>query len=87
MYLKHGENISSPTVSLEAIIGTLLIDVKEGRDVAIFNIQGAYLQAKMPAEKKILMVFRGEFVDIMCEVNPEYRKYVTTEKWAEDTLC
>ena len=86
MYLKHGENISSPTVSLEAIIGTLLIDVKEGRDVAIFDIRGAYLQAKMPAKKKILMVFRGEFVDIMCEVNPEYKKYVTTDKNGKKVL-
>ena len=79
-YLKHGETISSPTVSLEAIIGTLLIDVKEGRDVAIFDVPGAYLQAEMPAEKKLLMVFRDEFVDIMCEVNPEYKKYVITDR-------
>ena len=79
-YLKHGETISSPTVSLEAIIGTLLIDAKEGRDVAIFDVPGAYLQAEMPAEKKLLMVFRDEFVDIMCEVNPEYKKYVTTDR-------
>ena len=26
------------------------------------------------------MVFRDEFVNIMCEVNPEYRKYITTDK-------
>ena len=79
-YLKHGETISSPTVSLEAIIGTLLIDANEGRDVAIFDVPGAYLQAEMPAEKKLLMIFRDEFVDIMCEVNPEYRQYVIEEK-------
>lgn len=75
-YLKHGESISSPTVSLEAIIGTLLIDAKEGRDVAIFDIPGAYLHAEMPADKKLLMVFIDEFVDIMCDVNEEYKKYV-----------
>ena len=79
-YLKHGETISSPTVSLEAILGTLIIDAKEDRDVAIFDVPGAYLQAEMPAEKKLLMVFRGEFVDIMCEVNTEYKKYVTTDR-------
>ena len=78
--MKHGETISSPTVSLEAIIGTLLIDANEDRDVGIFDVPGAYLQAEMPAEKKLLMVFRDEFVDIMCEVNPEYKKYVTTDK-------
>jgi len=75
-FLKHGESISSPTVSLEAIVGTLLIDVHKDRDVAIFDVPGAYLQAEMPKEKKLLMKFRDEFVNIMCEVNPEYKKYV-----------
>ena len=78
-YLKHGESIASPTVSLEAIIGTLLIEVREGRDVAIFDVPGAYLHAEMPGDKKLLMVFRGEFVDIMCDVNEEYKKYVIYE--------
>ena len=86
-YLKHGETISSPTVSLEEIIGTLLIDAKEERDVAIFDVPGACLQAEMQAEKKLLMVFRDKFVDIMCEVNPEYKKYVTTDKDGKKTLC
>jgi len=40
-FLKHGESISSPTVSLEAIVGTLLIDAHENRDVAIFDVPGA----------------------------------------------
>ena len=40
-FLKHGELISSPTVSLEAIVGTLLIDAHENRDVAIFDVPGA----------------------------------------------
>ena len=57
-------------------MGTLLIDAHEDRDVAIFDVPGAYLQAEMPKEKKLLMKFRDEFVNIMCEVNPEYKKYV-----------
>ena len=56
-YLKRGETISSPTVSLEAMTGTLAIDIKEDRDVAIFNVPGAYLQAEMPKEKKLLMKY------------------------------
>ena len=51
-YLKHRETISSPTVSLEAIVGNLLIDANEKRDVAIFDVPGAHLQAEMPREKK-----------------------------------
>jgi hypothetical protein len=78
-YLKHGETISSPTVSNEALLGTLVIDVLEERDVAIFNVPGAYLQAKMPKEKNMLMKFRDEFVDIMCDINEEYKKYVIEE--------
>lgn len=62
-FLKYGEIISSPTLSLEAIIGTLLIDTNEGRDVAIFEIPSVYLHAKMPADKKFLIVFRDEFMD------------------------
>ena len=66
-------------VSLEAIVGTLLIDAYEDRDVAIFDVPGAYLQAEMPKEKKLLMKFRDEFVEIMCEVNPDYIQHVTEE--------
>jgi hypothetical protein len=78
-YLKHGETISSPTVSNEALLGTLAIDALEERDVAIFDVPGAYLQAEMPKEKNMLMKFRDEFVDIMCDVNEEYRQYVVEE--------
>jgi len=82
-FLKHGESISSPTVSLEAIVGTLLIDDHEDRDMAIFDVPGAYLQAEMPKEKKLLMKFRDEFVNIMCEVNPNCRKYMIKENGKE----
>ena len=50
-YLKHGETIPSPTVSLEAIIGTLLINENKGRDVAIYDVPGAYLHVDIPKEK------------------------------------
>jgi hypothetical protein len=66
-------------VSNEALLGTLVIDALEERDVAIFDVPGAYLQAEMPKEKNMLMKFRDEFVDIMCDVNPEYKKYVVME--------
>ena len=49
------------------------------REIAIFDSPGAYLQAEMPKEKNLLMKFRNEFVHIMCEVNPEYKKYVVKE--------
>ena len=54
-YLKEGETVASPTVSTEALFTTMIIDIFEGRDVAIFDVPNAYLHAKMPQEKNILL--------------------------------
>ena len=78
-YMKEGESVASPTLQLEALFLSLIIDVFEGRDVAIFDIPGAYLHAEMPEDKIVLMRFRGQFVDIMCQVNPEHKKNVIYE--------
>ena len=44
-----------------------------------FDVPGAYLHAEMPKEKRILMNLRGDFDDIMCQVNPEYKQNVGYE--------
>ena len=41
----------------------------EGLDIGIFDVLGEYLYEEMLIEKKVLIKFRGEFVDIMCGVN------------------
>ena len=61
-------------------MATLIIDAYEGRSTSIVDFPGAYLHAKMPDEKRVLLKLRGQFVDIMCTVNPEYRTYVRYEK-------
>ena len=48
----------------------IVIDVTQKRDVAIFDISGAYLHTEILEEKKLIMKLRGELVDIMCSVNP-----------------
>ena len=85
-YLKTNESILSPTVSLEVLSGTLIIDVYEERDVAIFEVLGLYLHAEIPKDKHVLMKFRGKFVEIMCQVNPEYSQYILQEK-GKKVLC
>ena len=57
----------------------MLIDANEGRSVAVFDVPGAYLHAEMPKDKHMLLKIRGQFVDIMCEVNPTYTKHVRYE--------
>ena len=41
------DDVSSPTVQLESLMITLLIDAHEQRDVATANVAGAYLLANM----------------------------------------
>jgi len=79
-FLKDDESISSPTMGLESLMISFMIDMYEGRDVAIFDIPGAYLHAGIPDDQKILLRFKGEFVDIMCKVNPEHKENIVYEK-------
>ena len=47
--------------------------------MVFFEISGAYLNNDMPEYKFVLLKLEDDFVDIMCEVNPEFRKYVWQE--------
>ena len=54
--------------------------MRRSSDLTRVSVPGAYLHAKMPEGKRLLLKLRGQFVDIMCNVNPEYRSYVRVEK-------
>ena len=73
------EEARSPTISLEALMVSLMIDAYENRKVSIVDVPGAYLQTDIPEGKFVLLLLENEFVDIMCKVNPEYTEYVRTE--------
>ena len=53
-----------------------MIDDYEGRDVSTFDAPGAYIQAVIPNNKTLLTKLRAEFVNIMCDVNPEHQNKV-----------
>ena len=74
------EIVASPTVSLVSLFTALVIDACEERDIATFGIPGAYLHAKVPADKNVILKLRSRFLDIMCDINEEYRQYVRCEK-------
>ena len=78
--LGKDESVASPTISLESLFMTLVIDAHEERDVATFDILGSYLHAEMPAYKNVILKLRGHFVGIMCDINGEYRQYVRYEQ-------
>ena len=74
--------MASPAASLESLITFLLVDAYEGRDVAVYDIPGAYLKASLSpkgSKERILMKLEGDLVDIMVNVNPEHTKNVVYE--------
>jgi len=78
-YVSRDET-TSPIMSLQALLATLIIDVQEGRKIQTFDVPGAYLHAEIPKDEKVYMKFEGDFADIICEVNREYKKFVTVER-------
>ena len=75
----------SPTISNDALFLSIMIDAHEERDVATADVAGAYLHALMKAF--ITMRFVGWAVDLLCEVNPEYTKYVVYEGKTKVLYC
>ena len=73
-YYTTKEDASLPNIYLEALFNIPIINAHEGRDVEIFDVPRAYLNADMPEDKFILLKIEGKFVDIMCEVNPKHKK-------------
>ena len=63
---------------MESLILLLLIDAKEGRDVAIADVVGAYLLIDMHEYTLVKLI--GNSTTIMCKVNNKYKNYVVIEK-------
>ena len=51
-FLKEDKIFASPTVSLEGLLATLVIDAKKERKVNTFDAPGAFLQALIPQGKR-----------------------------------
>jgi hypothetical protein len=76
------EDASSPTVYLEAVLLTCIVDANENRDVTIVDIPNAFVQTIVEDKKdKALICIRGPLVDILVSIAPNvYRPYVTVGK-------
>ncbi len=72
------EETASPTVSQDAFLLTSIVDAIEGRDKAVTDIKGAYLNAKMKDE--VLMKIIGPEVDLFCDIDPTLADFVAYEK-------
>ena len=72
------EEITSPTVSTDALLMTLIIDAMEEREVGTADVPGAYLQADM--EDYVILKMTGRSVDALCETDKAYKEFVATER-------
>jgi hypothetical protein len=73
------QETTSPTVATELVFITAVIDVHEVRDVACFDIRGAFLHAD--SNEDITMALKGRLAELMVQVAPNlYRKYITVDR-------
>ena len=63
-----------------------MIDVHKGIAVNTFDVPGTYLHTSLHDDNFVHMKLEGEFVEIMCEVNPEYERFVIYQKGGKG-LC
>ncbi len=75
---------ASPTVSIDALMLSLMIDAKEGCNVAMADVAGAYLKVDM--DDFVIMKFTGKAVRIMCKMNSDYEQFVTTNRNGQEVL-
>ena len=73
------EDASSPTIATEAVFLTAVIDAMEEREVAVFDVPGAFMQADM--DELVHVRFTGKMVDLLLEINRDmYEPCVTFER-------
>lgn len=72
------EDASSPTVAIESVIITSVIDAWEKRDVATVDVPGAFMHADM--DEQVHMRLAGQMAELLVKLDPGlYRKYVQIE--------
>ena len=73
------EEAASPTVSMEALLTTVVIDAKQNRDVITLDIPNAFVKIPMPkSQQRVIMRINRLLVDYLEEICPEtYSKYIT----------
>ena len=75
-YDKHAS--TSPTVSTGGVFITSAVEAHEERDVATFDVPGAFLHTDN--DEETIMLLKGRLAELMVQVDPQlYQKYVITE--------
>ena len=60
---------TSPTVAVESVFMTCVVDASESRDVATVDIPGAYLHADM--DDDVIVRFGGTMAEMLTTIHPK----------------
>ena len=71
---KTKEETSSPTISLEALFITCIIDAMERRSVTTVDIPGAFMQADI--DEKLHIKLEGDIALLLVRIDPSYKQYL-----------
>ena len=71
---------SSPIISTYVLFISCAMEAMEERQVITCDIPGAFLHANWSEDNKCYLKFERLMVDIVCEIDPCYKKYVLTNK-------
>ena len=74
---KNKQDTTSPTVMIESLFLSCVVDAYEKRDVATIDIPSAFMQAFI--DELVHIKFDDEIIDLLCEVDPSLKQYVTYE--------
>ena len=74
------EEVSSPTVSIYALMTCCIISSIENRHVVTCNILGAFLQLYWPKDKTTYLRFDGTMVDMLCEIDSSLKDKIVRIK-------
>ena len=72
---KSKEETSSPTVRVESLFLSSMIDAKEDCKVITCDIPGAFMQANI--DEQLFLKFDRDLVELLIQVDPTYQPYIT----------
>ena len=70
---KLKDETSSPTMNVEALFITCLINAMEGREVMTCDIQGTFMQSDM--DELLHMKLEGEIALLLIHLDPSYKRF------------
>ena len=78
------EQLTSPTISTEAVFLTAVVNAWENRKVAVLDVPSAFMQVDM--DELIHMCFHGEMVDKLLEIDHDLHSSYVTEEQGEKVM-